>query len=87
MQFINKKKFKSSTKKLHIIDLINSSDLPKMQNIYQRNANWEKYGILLELHTYIIGHYNPSIRIIDPVSHTTYVVCVNFIHKWRDLQV
>ena len=19
-------------------------------------------------------------------SHTTYVVCVNFIHKWRDLQ-
>ena len=37
-------------------------------------------------HTYIIGHYNPSIRIIDLVSHTTYVVCVNFIHKWRDLQ-
>ena len=23
---------------------------------------------------------------IDLVSHTTYVVCVNFIHKWRDLQ-
>ena len=20
-------------------------------------------------------------------SHTTYVVCVNFIHKWRDLQL
>ena len=32
------------------------------------------------------GHYNPSVRIIDLVSHTTYVVCVNFIHKWRDLQ-
>ena len=31
--------------------------------------------------TYIIGHYNPSVRIIDPVSHTTYVVCVNFMHK------
>ena len=29
-------------------------------------------------HTYIIGHYNPSVRIIDLVSHTTYVVCVNF---------
>ena len=27
---------------------------------------------------YIIGHYNPSARIIDLVSHTTYVVCVNF---------
>ena len=37
-------------------------------------------------HTYIIGHYNPSVRIIYLVSHTTYVVCVNFIHKWRDLQ-
>ena len=38
------------------------------------------------IHTYIIGHYNPSVRIIDLVSHTTCVVCVNFIHKWRDLQ-
>ena len=38
------------------------------------------------IHTYIIGHYNPSVQIIDLVSHTTYIVCVNFIHKWRDLQ-
>ena len=38
-------------------------------------------------HTYIIGHYNPSVRIIDLVSHTTYVVCVNFIREWRDLPV
>ena len=37
-------------------------------------------------YTYIIGHYNPSVRIIDLISHTTYVVCVNFIHMWRDLQ-
>ena len=36
--------------------------------------------------TYLIGHYNPSVRIIDIVSHTTYVVCVNFVHKCRDLQ-
>ena len=35
------------------------------------------------IHTYIIGHYNPSVRIIDLVSHTTYVVCVVL---WRDLQ-
>ena len=34
----------------------------------------------------IIGHYNPSVRIIDLVSHTTYVMRVNFIYKWRDLQ-
>ena len=37
-------------------------------------------------HAYIIGHYNPSVRITDLVSHTTYVVCVNFINKCRDLQ-
>ena len=29
------------------------------------------------LHTYIHGHYNPLVRIIDLVSYTTYVVCVN----------
>ena len=28
--------------------------------------------------TYIIGHYKPSVRIIDLVSHSTYVVCVHF---------
>ena len=32
------------------------------------------------------GHYSPSVRIIDLVSHTIYVVCVNFIHKRRNLQ-
>ena len=37
-------------------------------------------------HPYIIGHYNPAVRIIDLVSHTTSIVCVNFIHKWRDLR-
>ena len=37
--------------------------------------------------TCINGHSNPSVRIIDLVSHTIYVVCVLiFIHKWRDLQ-
>ena len=39
-----------------------------------------------EIHIYIIGHYNSSVGIIDLISHTTYVVCVNFIHKWRDVQ-
>ena len=36
----------------------------------------------LYIHTYIIGHYNPSVRIIFIVSHTPYVVCVNFIRKF-----
>ena len=35
---------------------------------------------------YIIGHYNLSDRIIGLVSHTTYVLCINFIHEWRDIQ-
>ena len=45
----------------------------------------EDWELTFEL-TNIIGHYNPSVRIIDSVSHATYVVCINFIHKWRDLQ-
>ena len=45
-----------------------------------------KHRFFKFIHTYIIGHCNPSVRIIDLVSYTTYVVCVNFIHKWRDLQ-
>ena len=39
---------------------------------------------VITLQTYIIGHYNPSVRINDLVCHTTYVVYVNFIHKWQD---
>ena len=42
------------------------------------------YNLISNLHnTYRIGHYNPSVRIIDLVSHTAYVVCVNFIYKLR----
>ena len=36
------------------------------------------YMILI---TYIIGHYNPLVRITDLVFRTTYVVCVNFIQS------
>ena len=39
------------------------------------------------VHTYIMCHYNPSVNIIDLVSHTTCVVCVNFTQKRRDLQL
>ena len=38
------------------------------------------------MHIYINGRYNPSVKIIDLVCHTTYVVFVNFIYKWRNLQ-
>ena len=39
----------------------------------------------MNIHTYLVIT-TPQVRIIDLVSHTTFVVCVNFIHKWRDLQ-
>ena len=51
--------------------------------IPQPEVHW---SFLYNIHTYILGSLQPLIRIIDLVSHTTYVVCVNFIHKWRDLQ-
>ena len=44
------------------------------------------FDLICNLHTYLIGQYNTSVRIFDLVSHTTYVVCVNLIHKWRDLR-
>ena len=34
------------------------------------------FGKTFLYNAYIIGHYNPSVRIIDLVSHSTYVVCV-----------
>ena len=34
---------------------------------------------MADIHAYIIGHYNSSARIIDLVSRTTYVMCINFI--------
>ena len=44
------------------------------------------YNVAAYIHTGIIRHYNPSDSIIDLISHTIYVVCVNFVHKLRDLQ-
>ena len=32
------------------------------------------------VHTYVIGRYNPSVRFIDLVSHTTYIVCVLILY-------
>ena len=46
-------------------------------------SNIKKFAFSVR-HTYIIGHYNPSVGIIDLVFHTIYVMFVNFIHKWRD---
>ena len=56
------------------------------QRKFKRDITWyDDHAIksLVYIHTYIIGHYSPSVRIMDLVSHTTYVVCFNFIHKWR----
>ena len=43
----------------------------------QIKVKWSKTPINLYIHN-IIVHYNTSLRIIDLVSHPTYVVCVNF---------
>ena len=43
-------------------------------------------GLTLITHTYIIGHYKPSVKIINLASHTIHLVYVNFIREWRDLQ-
>ena len=52
----------------------NRNMIPNMEYEYTLSFYIKKY-----IHKYIIGHYNPSLRIIDLVSHTTYVVCLNFI--------
>ena len=55
---------------------------------YVWKTYWCHYVWNIHTHTYIFGYYNPSVRITDLVSHTTHVVvCVNFIHKWWDLQL
>ena len=54
------------------------------KNIFSDEAHFDFGGYV---HTYIIGHYNPSVRIIDLVSDTTYVVCANFVHKWSQFKV
>ena len=56
----------------------NSNDGSNLSNVQQTIRNF--------LRTYIhniIGHYNPSVRLLTPL---TYVVCVNFIHEWRYVQ-
>ena len=50
-----------------------------VRNLQQKNTHKKERVAYI----YIIGQYNPSVRFIDLVSHTTYVVFVNFIHKWR----
>ena len=48
-------------------------------DVYRVEVNKDIPDIKALSQPYIIGHYNPSVRIIDLVSHTTYIVCVNFI--------
>ena len=40
----------------------------------------------LSTHMHNCSLHNPSVKIIDLVSHTTYVVRIKFIHKRRELQ-
>ena len=87
----DKKLFLKIKKKFKI--LINVSIFARThrkQRIFNFNNSLNTYSnpciyvASINIYTYIIGHYKPSVRIINLVSHTTYVVCVTFIHKWRE---
>ena len=69
-------------------DLEVTKDL--FQNFYHTihypSIKYGKTDFVQFTYIYIIGHCNPSVSIIDLISHTTYVVCVNFIHNWRNQQ-
>ena len=71
-------------------ELRSYGSLAVVYKIWRWVLDWYGMSIVVaslhSVHTYIIGHYNPSVTIIDLVSHTTYVVCVNFTYKRRDLQ-
>ena len=46
------------------------------------------FNFFVFLHTYIRNwSLQPFSQDSDLASHTIYVVCVNFIHEWRDLQL
>ena len=69
------------------------SPLPNYLKNPNKESDYDKdfdMTLLKSIHTYIIGHYTTlqSLRHSDYglASHTTYVVCVNFVHEWRDLQ-
>ena len=62
------------------------SDIGNIKKISSNTMLFEQNNkyiltVSIDLHTYIIGHYNLLARITDLVSHTTYVVCVNFYTK------
>ena len=52
------------------------------------NNNYSWTALVLEcsltyIHKWSLQHFNQD---FDLASHTTYVVCINFRHEWRDLQ-
>ena len=48
----------------------------KLYIFFNSNNPEIHHKLFLSVVTCIIGHYNASVRIINLVSHTTYVVCV-----------
>ena len=55
----------------------------RMLNIMEVNCvfNIRTFNIMsANIHNWSLQSFSP---VIDLISHTTYVVCVNFIHKWR----
>ena len=63
-------------------DFFSAKKMSPCYKVHKKIADQPYYKVISYMrrieHTYIIGHYNPSVRIIDLVSHTTYF-CVLFL--------
>ena len=55
--------------------------------VIREGAKMFRGSYMFPKHEYIISNYNTSVRIMNLVSPTYYVVCINFIHGCRDLQL
>ena len=54
------------------LNILDCKSLKQCYSMFSLNKTFFKMTYIC---IYIIGHYNPSVRIIDIVSHTTYIVC------------
>ena len=66
---------------LRLKDLITQAD--KIEKKKKYFDHFQKPYILIHIHNWAL---QPFIQDYDLASHTSYSVCVNFIHDWRELQ-
>ena len=76
-----------------VILFINVSTKLKMDFIRKDDFFWQNCAVsrwlqfITFIHTYLHNwSLQPFSQVYDQASHITYVVCVNFIYEWRNLQ-